>query len=541
MVDFTLFRLRDEVDDFDEYVDLENHRATSIGPVVGEGFTAKLFFTSAPRQPPAWLAFVNQGFSNAIDWRPSRAIGALIVVRTASNDRVCHFALAFGGGRYLLKSGAYFRRYGLITALNLIAEGDGVPQLRAFDTARHGQSILRSRLQTTSASSVEVFELDVLRDLIRHATGQPADIERWGNRIGGSDALRIAADIPFAELGAFCLLVDEVAREDTYRQQFAWIDNIQPITDTRLVDELEEEVVALLRDGRMDLIQMAPPETVDWDRLSAFQYHFDTRQRPILSRRDISLDAYLGGLRLTDPDLDELSAARLRSRRVIGLDEDREKCAEWSVWQCLVAEFECDGKTYVLDDGGFFEVAADYLTQLNADVSRFSSAIDFLPAARAGITEPEYNRETAAASAHFLLLDADEIPAEGARGGIELCDLLTDERQFVHVKRYGSSKQLSHLFAQARIAGELLVTNPAFRAAVRDRLHEIAGDDGPFNVVEEEMIRPGELEIVLAIIKRWNEANLDALPFFAKIDLRRTIVELSSRGFRVAVLRVPYA
>lgn len=541
MVDFTLFRLRDELGDFDAYVESGDDRHISaVGPVDVGDFAAKLYFADTWRQTPPWLSFVSQVFPGAILWQPSRSISALVVVNANPNGTGRYFAFAFGpAGRHILRSNAYFRRYGLITALNLIADSEAPPQLRAFDTTRHGQGILRSRLQTASASTIEVFELDVLRDLIRHATGQPADIEQWGRRVGGSDALRLAADIPFTELGAFCLMVDEVARAETYRERFEWIDNIQPVIERPLLGELESEVINLLRGDRTDLVQLAPPEVVDWDVLSGFQYHFDTRRRPLMTRSDVSLPAYLAGLRAVDPDLEEITADRLRGRRLLGLNEDGERYREWPIWQCLVAEFEYQGATYVLEDGAFYRVGSRYLEQLNEHVLRFRQDSDLLPPARPGATEPEYNREAAAGSDRFLLLDADEVPAEGARGGIELCDLLTDQRQFVHVKRYGSSKQLSHLFAQSRVAAELLLVNADFRTAAQALIRARSNGSARFDVIDPDAMRPGECEVVLGIIKGWAGRDIDTLPFFAKVDLRRTLIDLTSRGYAASVLRIP--
>lgn len=541
MVDFSVFRLRDEIADFDGFVELSGDRSVvSVGPIEGDGFAAKLFFSETWRRTPPWLAFVSQGFQDAIAWESSRAISALVVINADPEGGGRFFGLAFGpGGRHLLRNDAYFRRYGLIAALNLIAAGDDLPQLRAFDTVRHGQGILRSRLQTSFLSTIDVFELDVLRDLVRHATGQPADIERWGRRVGGSDAFRLAADITFAQIGEFCRRVDEVASSATYRDQFDWVDNIQPVNDKALSDALDQEVVGLLRDGRTDVMQLAPPEVVDWDLISGFRYHFDSRVQPPMSRSDVLLSAYLAGLRLSDPDLEDITPTRLRSRRVIALNEEGERYRDWSVWQCLVGEFEYQGESFVLEDGAFYRVAADYLGRLNQELLRFSQVADLLPPAQPGIKEPEYNRLAAESSDRFLLLDANLIHADGTKGGIELCDLLTDSKQFVHVKRYSSSKELSHLFAQARVAAELLLSNADFRTRARTLVGQQSNGDSRFEAIDAEAMRTGECEIVLAIIKRWDESDIDSLPFFAKVNLRRTIVDLTSWGYSVSVLRVP--
>ena len=541
MVDFSLFRLRDDLGDFDMFVDFESDRTIyPVGPIDRPGFTAKLYFTDTVRPQPPWLSFVEEGFEDSLPWQSSRNVSALIIVNIDPNGIGQFFALAFGtAGRHMLRSDAYRPRYGLIAALNLVAADHTSPQLRSFDTTRHGRGVLRSRLQTAALSAVDVFELDLLRDLVRNATGQPADIERWGRRVGGSDVLRVARDIRFEELGELCTAVDEVASSGAYREQFDWIDNIQPVSDQTLLTVLEDEVVGLIRDQRTDILQLAPPEVADWDRLSQFQYHFDTRLG--LRRSDLLLSAYLGGLRVSDPGLKEVTVDWLRRRQIIGLDGDHARYRSWSVWRCLVGEFEYDQRSYVLEDGSFYQVAESYLQQLNDEILPFSGSTGLqLPPAPPDPKEPEYNKQAAASSDSLLLLDTFLVPISGARGGIELCDLLTDQRQFVHVKRAkGGSQQLSHLFAQARVAAEQLLVNASFRSEAKKLVGHRGNEDPRFDVIDPAGIRAGDFEIVLAIIKKWGASDIDSLPFFAKVDLRRTLVDLAGRGYRASVVCIP--
>jgi uncharacterized protein (TIGR04141 family) len=421
--------------------------------------------------------------------------------------------------------------------LNLIVDPEAAPRLRAFDTTRHGPNILRSRIQATAASGLEVFELDLLRDLIQRATGEPADVEQWGRRVGGSDALRLAADIPFDQIGEFCGAVDDVAASDAYRERFGWIDNIRPVTNADLIDKLEAQVLELLRARRTDLVQLAPPEVVDWDRLVRFQYHFDTGSRPLLSRQDISSDSYLGGLKAED--LNSVTARQLRGRKIVGLDANDDRIEEWPVWRCLVAEFTMADRTYILEDGAFYEVASSYLDQLNEDIGVFDRQQPILPPSRTTLTEPDYNQLAADSSSDLVLMDTQMVPFEGAPNGVELCDILTADKQLIHVKRYGGSSTLSHLYLQARTASELLITSTDFR---RDAQVEINGaaNDGRFNFFEEDRIEPRQFEIVLGIIKQWRAKGIESLPFFAKINLRHTLVDLSSLGYAVSVLRIPF-
>lgn len=538
MVDFTLFRLREDLGDFDDFVDSGGKRKVETSGPIDEGdFTAKLFFTEAPRQAPPWLSFVTDGFPQAVSWQWGQSLSVLIVVNADPSGNGRYFALAFGtAARHLLRNDAYQRRYGLITALNLVAEGEEQAQILSLDTTRHTRSTLRSRLQTTSASTVDAFELDVLRDLLRRATGRPADIERWGQRVGGSDAVRLADEIAFSDIGNFCRQVDEVATADTYRSQFDWIDNIQPVNEKGLIDQLEEQVLHLLRQDDFTTLQLSPPEVVDWDILSRFQFHFDLRQG--VKRNEIFLHSYVAGLRKKDPNLDDLSPATLKSRRVFGLTTEDDRLYDWPVWRCLVGELIFDGKSYVLEDGAFYQVSESYLEALHGNILQFSTGQTFLPVWRDGQAEKEYNKSASESEPSLLLLDAKLVYTQGTTGGIEVCDLLSDEAKLIHVKKYGGSSQLSHLFAQARVSSEALQISANFRNDARSLILARSEGSSQFDLISPGVMPTGDFEIVLAIGKHWGTKDIDSLPFFAKIDLRKTIVDLRSRGYKVSVHRV---
>ena len=63
------------------------------------------------------------------------------------------------------------------------------------------------------------------------------------------------------------------------------------------------------------------------------------------------------------------------------------------------------------------------------------------------IAEGEYNA-IAAKVGQRVLMDKQTVTIPGKTSAIEVCDVLTDNRQLIHVKRKFSSNALSHLFGQ---------------------------------------------------------------------------------------------
>jgi uncharacterized protein (TIGR04141 family) len=455
------------------------------------------------------------------------------------------FAFPFGSaGRFMLRNDVYARGYGMRTALNLLYPrgGDEAGRLRAVDSKRRSTTILRSRFQVSEPSNFETFD-DVNRqsDTVLRAVGIPADADAWGRNIGGSDALTLNIAIQFDEIGELCRRIEAAHGQDDYRDLFDWIDYVQPISDPALVDRLENEIEARLRSRQIDGLVLAPPEIVDWDVASAFRFHYDRKQgvaQSAVTHPDLRLADYLSGLAARDA-LHDLDCSKLRTRHIDVLDGSGNQLYRWSIWRCLVGELRIDGATYILDEGDLFEVRNDYLQHLDDFIRAIPSSDIALPDTSPMQSEGDYNAMAAAGSDELLLLDRRTVRISNRTTAIEICDLLSRDRQLVHVKRHLGSSNLSHLFAQGLVSAELLQSSPEFRRCAADAVSEFSDNPDAFDFFAEEGIIPSYFEVVFAIAERWDGRNPDqALPFFSKVNLREAATNLRERGYKVALNRI---
>ena len=114
---------------------------------------------------------------------------------------------------------------------------------------------------------------------------------------------------------------------------------------------------------------------------------------------------------------------------------------------------------------------------------------------------------------------------------------LSDQRELIHVKRHLGARDLSHMFAQGAASAELLQTDPQFRARVQAMLKTM--ESGETFAFFEDSFRTSEFDVSYAIIADWRGRRLEeALPFFSKLNLRRTAEELRNRGFDVTCSQV---
>jgi uncharacterized protein (TIGR04141 family) len=417
-------------------------------------------------------------------------------------------------------------------------------RLRSVDSKRRGATTMRSRFQASEAADFEVFDVNRLRDVISKANGIPADTSLWGRRIGGGDSLTLNVDRTFNQMGDLCREIEDAHAADDYTDRFDWIDYIQPVSDPYTLEALEAEVVRRLRARQLDDLALAPPEILDWDRVASFRYHFDRPQglaRSPITHPDLRLVDYITGLTRIHR-LAELDVAQLKAGHIRGLDGDGRDQYQWTVWKCLVGEFQYDSDTYVLDEGDFFRVRDDYIEELNDVIARIPIPDLTLPDSTPTTTEGDYNEIAAASCNELLLLDQKTISVKGRTTPIEICDLLSSSCQLIHVKRHLASSTLSHLFAQGFVSAELLHMDPEFRRTARLKIAEVSDGSPDFNLLEDSHLIPSDFQVVYAIIERWGSRTLvQALPFFSKVNLRAAVTNLQAQGFRVGLKQVQAA
>jgi uncharacterized protein (TIGR04141 family) len=208
------------------------------------------------------------------------------------------------------------------------------------------------------------------------------------------------------------------------------------------------------------------------------------------------------------------------------------------VYSCLDGEVTHNGTTYLLEGGDYFAIEKHYQRALDQFIATLPEAnIELPPSPRNGEkeqTEGDYN-ESAATSNNLYLLDKKTVRVDTSTSPVEVCDLLSKEGHFIHVKRKLQSASLSHLFGQGAVAGELFVRDQAFRAATRNQVTEAAFR----NQIPDGTPNTRDYEIVYAIIAKWKNRTLKkALPFFSKINLRRHAETLQSMGYKVSYKRI---
>lgn len=532
----TLLLLRDGVTSPVEALKTPNE-AREHPWAAGLGMRGGLFLATTTPNPPRWVDFLEEGFSDLPTLEGSAPLGVLFI---HADTRL--FALTFGHGRHLLKPDSYELDFGLKVTLNTA----DASKLRSLDLRTFEELTVHTRRQVSRASPLTTFNVDVSRDMLRAFTGEPRD-STLAKRFTGKDALVINGPVRFSELAEKCTRILKEFQSDEYKKDFAWVDNIKAIRDRAVVDRLDARVLKMLTERSFDNAHLAPPDMVEWTEVPGFLYPGE-QHRNIHPDMDLTecLDA-IARFEQAAPDELTFTVEDLKKRykvRVV-MDEQGREREHWAVYDCLVLELDAKDAFHVLSGGQWFRIEKDFVGAIKARVAPLAREMPKLPYAQVNQIEGDYNQSIHQGSKSFALLDEKLVRCARAHTSIEPCDLLTEEGpnlQFIHVKRKTRSSTLSHLFAQGVVSAQAFLGDTTFRK----ELKQAVSKQGRPNLVRrlgDPSKRPASdaCEVIFAVIagapKRGETWPL-SLPFFSLLNLSNAAERLQDLGCKVGICRV---
>lgn len=481
---------------------------------IGDIATAELYIQVPSPKPPDWATFFD-GYIPSEDFGENSSTSAVLLVETRGK----RYALTFGHGRFLLNSDCWEDRFGLKVALNCIGDG----KVRSINKHSLDQLLRHTQEQASRDASPREFGFDIEQDLLRAVAGTPSDA-RFGKRIAGVDSLHIAVPVNLNGLAELLGDISDKFLETTYKRNFPWVDHITEVTNPTLERELEDLLIKRINARQTDQIWMAVPELIDWQNVAGFRF-------PILGRSPEHHDIHLGNF-ISSLKGQPLTEETLQHRKVVAVDQNGETVYRWSAYKCLYAELE-KGKheSFVLSVGRWYQVRGDFVHEVNAAYDNVPDYEETLPEFRHE-SEGDYLSAVAESDkSTFALMDQKLISYGGGHSKIEFCDLLTDQHDAFHVKRYGQASALSHLFAQGVVSGELFQIDAEFRKRVNEKLPKTHRLNNPANRPKLDQFR-----MVFAIVS--DSPGPLKIPFFSRLNLKHAVRRLNAYGYRVAKAKI---
>jgi uncharacterized protein (TIGR04141 family) len=489
----------------------------------------KLFVKIPTEKKPKWSVFTETITGSSLDELANRSSSAVLIIKTAQTT----MAFTFGYGRFLIDTKYFVSDFGIKTALNTLNHDS----LRSVDLFTLEDQAVQKKSQASRESSVGVFGIDISRDVLRAVTGSPKKGVDLKNISGGDAVYSFGIEMNVDEI---CELVDLLSGyyiNESYKSDFSWVDNIRKVKEKSKIDRLDGKLIDKIK-AKSSEITITIPEIVQWDSVYGFSYTpTKTSVKPTIEPKE-----YLDNIDAATVSIDSIRRDRLFVYDV------HENEFEHPIYKCIYFEHQETDKTHILFSGLWYEIDNNFMTRIDSILAQINVATLTFPGVyvwdeiKDGKTkskiesEGDYN-ERASTSHNYHLLDKKLIKSNRTTTSIELCDLMTDNQQFIHVKhRKGGSAGLSHLFAQGSVSAEILLGDKEFRKKTRTVLKRVS--NGLQNSVPLNNFKSDGVEIVFLVLGEYS-ANLKGnLPFFSKVNLSKAFGNLSQRGFEVSIAGV---
>ena len=472
------------------------------------------YYDKSHSYKPSWIKgfFKNNEKLDNIDLFNQSSKGVYFV-KTTIKSKERYFAIPFGYGHSMIEKNCCVDDFGLKTVLNLV-DRDSIRKIGKRTLSSEPKNTIE---QLSKIGTIADFGIDIEQDLIEEITGKPNDSFFGDNLVTGKLAFTASVKFNIFNVEDFLEKCFEYYEKDDYKKNFAFIDQVKEIKDTKAWNE---KLVAKLKDEQLQNVNvwMAIPEIIEWEDVAGFSY--SGKKENLVD--DITIEDFRNSL--TEKKKNKLDYNFLRNNKVYCFKSSSdEEYDNWSYFQCLYCEITEENREIILTNGKWYEIAEDFVEEVEKNYKNTLKNIPSLIACEEKQHEDKYNIKLAK-SVGGILMDRKNINYGGGSSSVEFCDVYdTENKAFMHIKNYYGSSALSHLFAQGRVSGQLFLSDSKFRKKVKEKEPSL-----PFDPNTKPS--PEDYKIIFGIISK-DENDLN-LPFFSKVNFKNERNLLNTFGFK---------
>ncbi|HCR1275786.1 TPA: TIGR04141 family sporadically distributed protein [Pseudomonas aeruginosa] len=481
-----------------------------------------LYVKRATEKKPNWSDIADEIAGQTVADIGNKSSSTVLFIRV-DNDV---FAIAFGYGRHLIDLSFFVQDFGLKTALNTLDH----ESLRSVDIHTLDDQPVQKKSQATRDSEISVFGIDISKDILRAVTGTPKTGVEFKNISGGDAMFSFGIEMEIGDLTDIARTLKSQYQKNDYKTNFLWVDNVRKVKEKSQIDHFDAILLAAIKARDSNLV-LTLPEIEKWDSIAGFSFtRTKSNQTPT-----ISTDLYLANIDASKVSIESIKRDQLH---VFDIHDNE---FSHSIYKCIYYEVSEANKTTIIFGGTWYEIDNSFMARTNASLTqiavsplRFPQIHTWEERNKSKIeAEGDYNIRAAQAHSYYLL-DKRLIKSNKSTSSVELCDLLTSAKQFIHVKhRKGGSAGLSHLFAQGSVAAEILLGDRDFRKSARKVLATFG--NAARDLVPIDNFKSSDYEVVFLILGDEPTTVKDNLPFFSKVNLVRAYDNLSQRGYTVSI------
>jgi len=438
-------------------------------------------------------------------------------------DKKYRFAITFGGGESGIDMEKVEDKFGLRIALNL---GDKFVTVKKSSIA---STMSKSNEQAIRGLDLVDFGVDYEKDMVFGVTTIPNDKNFAEGDITGSSFLAVTKNISIADLDQYFVKCIEISQKRDYTDKYPFVDNIDEIKNNKsLIEDLQKIIFNSFFNMEFDRVWIAPADIIDREDITDYTFSYNDFE---MNYPEITAENAIDFMRFCNVKDSEMTVRRFKRFKIlVNYSGSSSRDIEWTFYECLYAQVEHGGKEYVLNNQHFYMIETDYLKIINDRYNDLESDPLPLPLyTKPGQSEGKYIEEVCASDKdNYLDLDAKTVPFGTA---IEICDIYRKcDNSFIHIKKYGSSQLLSHLFSQAFVSASTFLSSDGRRLFLQKMIDEDK------NLVLPDS--PKQFNVVMAIISKEDAqpGRLPAIPFFSKVNITTTEERIRRYGYKTKVM-----
>ena len=486
----------------------------------------RIYIASTEENTVEWLDTLNLYTKDDLegDLYKNKSNKAVLMLKFEKSDEKKEyiFSLVYGYGRTMLDDRYIVKNFGLRTAINLIEESN-IKSLNSLNISSDYIDIQRQALSYVSHSDLQV---NTNADILKSISGKAPSSSNFSS-MSGADNLRFSAksDVSLSELLKDIL---NAYKSDSYKEKgLEWIDHIQTVRDRKIIASLNKELIDHIKNDSLDNPVIAPNKIISYLDIEGYFISGMNSSHKLKENfyDDIPSDQFWEFL--SEKIEDKVILDKLKNCSLYCWTNDSAQKVS-SIYDSLFIEIEHDNKKFFLNNGDWFRIESSYYSKITNKIDSikiFSAPV--IPSCEIKWSEGEFNEKFVASDPdRFKLFDKKNFHSpDYGHSRIEPADIITREKQFIHVKKGGSSANLSHLFAQGVVSAQLYK-------------NEILFIDEINKLFEEGYFKPDdEIEVIYGVIdKRFTKKASEILPFFSMVNLSQHYDNLSNMGVRCCLL-----
>ena len=490
----------------------------------------RIYIASTEENTVEWLDTLNSYNKDSLegDLYKNKSNKAVLMLKYEKNEEEKDyiFSLVYGYGRTMLDDRYIVKNFGLRTAINLIEERN-IKSLNSLNISRDFIDIQRQALSYVSHSDLQV---NTNADILKSISGKAPSSSNFSS-MSGADNLRFSAksDVILSELLEDVL---NAYKSDSYKQKgLEWIDHVQYVKEKEIISELDGVLLNHITNKSLENPIIAPNKIVSYLDIEGYFISGMNISHKIKENfyDDIPSDQFWEYLyeKIEDENIEDKIIDKLKSCSLYCWTNDSAHKIS-SIYDSLFIEIDHNNEKFFINNGDWFKIESAYYGYITNKIDNIAIFSDpMVPSCAENWNEGEFNEKFAASNPNrFKLFDKKNfhLPNYG-HSKIEPADIITTEKQFIHVKKGGSSANLSHLFAQGVVSAQLYKNEKKFIKEINETFGEgyFKSDD--------------KIEVIYGIIdKRYDKKASEILPFFSMINLSQHYDVLSSMGIKCQLL-----